>query len=215
MKPTVIAVSGYSGSGKSTVVTQLSRKLKCAALYFDDYASRKDFPEDLNAWLREGGDPNVIKTPLLQHHLMQLLNGEPVELRKGNGWAEEYGIAHDKSKAEMIMPSSFIIVEEPFGKERKEIMNFVDFVVYLDVEPEVALARRVHNLIHCLRNDPEALIGFLDHFLFDYMYRGVKEMYREVGNKVKANADLIVHANESIDEIVVNISDFIENQRQL
>ncbi|RCX21458.1 uridine kinase [Fontibacillus phaseoli] len=209
MKTRVIAVSGYSGAGKSTVVSQLSKSLNCPALFFDDYASRRDFPNDLNAWLKEGGDPNAVSTPLLQNHLIQLRSGQPIERVKGNGWAKEYGIGHSEKEVMTIMPGPLILIEEPFGGERRELKDLIDFVIYLDLEPEIALARRIHDLIQHLRNDSESLINLLDHFLFDYLYGGIRDMYFETGKKVKANSDLIIDANKNIDGIVLEISEWI------
>jgi uridine kinase len=209
MKPMVIAVSGYSGAGKSTVVSHLSKRFNCAALFFDDYASRKDFPIDLTVWLKEGGNPNLIRTPLLRNDLIQLLNGHPVELVKGNGWAKEYGINHEQNDVQIIKPSPLLIVEEPFGREREEIKDLVDIVVYLNLEPEIALGRRIHDLIKYLRSDSEVLINLLDHFLYDYLFQGVRDMYVEIGKRVISNSDLIINANNNIKEIVDEISEMI------
>lgn len=208
MKTMVIAVSGYSGSGKSTVVTQLSKIINCTTLFFDDYVSRRDFPEDLKSWLKNGGDPNIISTPLLCNHLTQLKNGQPIKLVKGNGWAKEYGIS-PAEEVQSKIPSPLIIVEEPFGRERKEIEALIDRVIYLDIEPEVALARRIYDLIKSLKNDSEVLMNLLDHFLFDYLHQGVKDMYMETGKRVRANSDVIINANKDIDEIVLDVSEWI------
>lgn len=165
MKPLVIIVSGYSGSGKSTLVTELAREIPSAvALYFDDYASRKDFPEDITNWISNGGDVDFITTPLLQTHLRKLMNGKSVSFIKGNGWAKEYGIENHNKEEITIQPGQIIILEEPFGRERKEIREFIDYVIYIDIEPEIALGRRIYDLITFLRSDSTVLINLLDHF---------------------------------------------------
>lgn len=195
-KPLVVAVSGYSGSGKSTLVVELAKELRCVTtLFFDDYASRRDFPASIVEWVQDGGDPNVIKTPLLREHLISLINGKSVAMNKGNGWAEEYGISRPEEVVD-LKPAKIILIEEPFGKERDELSDLIDMVIYLDVSPEVSLGRRVYDLIKNLKHDPEVLINLLDHFLFDYLYGGVKEMYILNGVRVKEKADLIVDANQ-------------------
>lgn len=209
MKPMVIAVGGYSGAGKSTVVARLASQMNGAALYFDDYASRSDFPEDIPAWLRDGSDPNAISAPLLREHLLQLMDGQSVELVKGNGWAKEYGVNPPPAEVKAIAPSSIIFIEEPFGRERDELRDLIDMVVYLELKPEIALARRVHDLNRYLRHDPDVLLNLLDRFLFDYLYGGVREMYVTIGDRVKFNSDLIIHANRSIDTIIEEICDRI------
>jgi uridine kinase len=186
-----------------------------SSFFFDDYASQKDFPNDLNSWLRDGGDPNDIATPLFHNHLIKLINGQPIELVKRNGWAEEYGLSHTEGEVQIIMPSPLIIVEEPFGRKRQELKHLIDFVIYLDIEPEIALGRRIHDLIQYLRNDSEVIINLLDHFLFDYLYQGVKDMYIEIGKKVKVNSNLIINANRNIDDIVLEISELIRRKKGL
>ncbi|EFU39482.1 hypothetical protein PVOR_24424 [Paenibacillus vortex V453] len=49
----------------------------------------------------------------------------------------------------------------------------------------------------------------LDHFLYDYLYQGVKDMYMKVGKKVKANADLIINANKNMEDIIFEVSELM------
>ncbi|WP_049894820.1 nucleoside/nucleotide kinase family protein [Paenibacillus antibioticophila] len=200
-RPFVVVISGYSGSGKSTLINALSNSLpSCVPMYFDDYASKGDFPEDIKSWVDYGGDPNVIKTPELKKHIIELINGNSVTLNKGNGWAKEYGISFDPVSVE-LHPSDYIILEEPFGNLREEVREFVDMVIYLDVRPEISLARRVYDLNKYLKNDPATLVHLLDHFLSDYLYGGVREMYHLNGIRVKENANLVVDTSGNLDEV--------------
>ncbi|WP_040951446.1 uridine kinase family protein [Gorillibacterium massiliense] len=201
-KPFVVAVSGYSGSGKSKLVIELAKVLaNSVPLFFDDYASRKDFPESIADWIHSGGNPNDIKTPLLREHLICLINGESVIVDKKIGWAEEYGIVKLKEEIE-LKPGKIILLEEPFGKQREEVADLIDFVIYLDISPELSLGRRIYDLIKNLKHDPEALLSLLDHFLSDYLYGGVREMYLLNGIRVKDKAELIIDANQEIHDVV-------------
>jgi len=52
---TVVSVSGPSGSGKSSLVHALVKRLPNAfSLHFDDYKEITRFPEDLALWVRDG-----------------------------------------------------------------------------------------------------------------------------------------------------------------
>lgn len=207
-KPFVVAFSGYSGSGKSTLINHLAQVLPSSvSLFFDDYASRRNFPSDIVSWIQRGGDSNEITTPLLKEHLLRLLNREPVHLNKSNGWAEEYGVNNPAQEIE-LSPADYILLEEPFGKLRNEMLGLIDMLIYLDVDPEVSLGRRIHDLVKCLKSDPEVLINLLDHFLYDYLYGGVREMYFINGIRVKDQANLIVDARAELGNNVV----FIKNE---
>ncbi|MFD0698133.1 hypothetical protein ACFQZT_29075 [Paenibacillus sp. GCM10027628] len=190
------------------MVTELARAIPSAvALYFDDYASRKDFPENIIDWISTGGDVDVITTPLLQAHLSQLMNGKGVSFIRGNGWAKEYGIENHNKEEITIQPSKIIILEEPFGRERMEIREFIDYVIYIDIEPEIALGRRIYDLIKFLRSDSTVLINLLDHYLFDYLNNGIREMYVEIGKRVRENSDLVIKGRVRLEDniqIVLN-----------
>jgi len=202
-KPLVVAVSGYSGSGKSTLINGLVNSLSSSVpLFFDDYASKRDFPKDIGSWIAEGGDPSIIKTPLLREHLNSLINRRPIQLVKSSGWAEEYGVTITPQVVE-LMPADYILLEEPFGKLRPEMRDLIDLVIYMELSLEVALGRRIHDLIKHLKNDPEVLISLLDHFLFDYLYGGVKEMYKLNGYKVMKDSDLVIDANAELADNVL------------
>ncbi|WP_379138854.1 hypothetical protein [Paenibacillus sp. sgz500958] len=212
MKPIVVVVSGHSGSGKSTVVTELAKRLNCAYLLFDNYASKADFPNDITQWVQEGCDPNVIQTPKLREDLLRLLSGSSVERSSGSGWAKEYYSTETNNKLEQIKPTDIILIEEPFGREREELAEFIDLVIYLDVATEIALARRVLDLVRAeqLRSDPEGLVTLLDHFLFDYLHTGVREMFLSIGSRVMNNCDLLVDSTKDVEEIVENIANKIK-----
>ena len=69
----VIAVTGTSGAGKTTLVRAVARLLGDApTLFFDDYEATPTYPQDWTAWWRAGGDPNAVKTPRLAADLRAL-----------------------------------------------------------------------------------------------------------------------------------------------
>jgi uridine kinase len=173
----VIAVSGPSGAGKSTAVRNLVARLDGAiALYFDDYEASSTYP-DMTQWLAQGADPNQFQTPLLSADLRVLHAGKAIALPH-NG-----EIAH---------PAHVIVLEEPFGRERAEIADLIDFVVCIDLPLEIALARRLLRMLGLFLADqtPDAFAKQLQSFLPWYIESG-RDLYRAMQQLVLQNCDLI------------------------
>lgn len=113
-KPQVIAISGASGAGKTTIVKQLAKTLNCQYLLFDQYIDTNTYPSDMKSWLNKGANVSLIKTPRLVTALQRCL-------------LENHG--------------DFIFIEEPFGKQRNSMSAFIDHVVLLDTPLTTCLTR--------------------------------------------------------------------------
>jgi len=110
----VIAVSGASGAGKTTIVKQLATKFDSQFLLFDHHTSDDTYPNDMKKWFESGANVSAIKTPDFVRALQELIANST---------------------------SEYIFVEEPFGKERDSISALIDYVVLLDQPLELCLAR--------------------------------------------------------------------------
>jgi dephospho-CoA kinase len=71
----------------------------------------------LKKWVSEGCNPNDFVTPKMVEDLNSLRNQG-----NGDGW---------------------VIVEEPFGRGRNTMTGLIDFVVCIDIPPEIAFARTI------------------------------------------------------------------------
>lgn len=134
----IIAISGISGAGKTTMVKLLADKFNCPFLLFDDHTDINTYPQNMKNWLKNGANVSLIKTPELVRSLKQLIS-------KNN--------------------DRFIFIEEPFGKERAVMSSLIDYVILLDQPLELCLTRIIKR--HTEHTDPNSLqsiSNFLDKY---------------------------------------------------
>ena len=110
----VVAISGISGAGKTTIVKELAKEFGCPFLLFDDHTDKNTYPQNMKNWLINGANVSLIKTPKFVTSLESLI------LKNRN---------------------RFIFIEEPFGKERDSMSSLIDYVVLLDQPMELCLSR--------------------------------------------------------------------------
>lgn len=160
-KTKVIAISGASGAGKTTVVSQLAKALKCPFLLFDDYIDKDTYPKNMKSWLNDGANVSLIQTPKFVSALQETIS-------------------------QSMTP--YIFIEEPFGKERKTMLPFIDYVVLLDHPLEFCLSRIIKR--HTAKANSDSinsissyLVKYEDHF---------RDIYKEAVRQVRMNSDLII-----------------------
>ena len=151
----VVAISGVSGSGKTSVVKQLSAAFSCPYLLFDDHTDEGTYPKDMKLWSEKGADVSEIQTPRFMTALVSLLK---------------------------TSKSQYIFIEEPFGRQRDSMSSLIDYVVLLDQPMEVCLSRVImRNIRHpssdSLTSIPNYLAMYDDHFR--EIYIAVTKQIRE------------------------------------
>jgi uridine kinase len=134
----VIAISGASGAGKTTIVQKLSAEFACPFLLFDHHTDKNTYPSNMKTWLKHGANFSLIKTPKFTRALQTLVT---------------------KST------SPFVFIEEPFGKERRAMNSLIDYVVLLDQPLELCLTRIIkRHTIQANENSLTSIDGFLDKY---------------------------------------------------
>ena len=205
----VIAISSVSGGGKTTLVKRTVDLLQGTAIFFDDYASVSEYPSDIKKWVDDGADVNEWKTPQFARDLAALKRGESIVSPKD-------GVS--------ILPSEYIVIEEPMGRKRLEMTHLIDFVAVIETPLEIALSRRLlrdfipsstEEIEKGTRDQLAATLGQivsnLKGFLEGYLHV-VRDIYITVHEQAKENCDLVLDGSLSVDELAQQIVTAVETK---
>ena len=183
---TIIGIAGASGAGKSRLANQLHERMResfthrdVTILNEDSYYRRRD---DLKYEEREEinyDHPDAIEHELLIRHLIQLRNGNPVDVPQ-----YDYAQHNRDSKTVSLESSTVLILEGILILHGPEVRELLDLKVFVDVPLDICLSRR-------LRRDIEDRGRSLDSVLSQY-HSTVRPMFFEYIDPSKNYADLIV-----------------------
>jgi len=140
--PFVIGICGGSGSGKTTLLKRLSESfsnLSTAVFSMDNYY----FPIEKQAMDKNGivnfDLPTALNEVKLTSDLMQLIQGEPIEVKE-----YFFNAPPDKNVLITIEPADLLIVEGLFLFHYKEVSKAIDYSVFVDVDHGIQLDRRLY-----------------------------------------------------------------------
>ncbi len=138
----IIGICGGSGSGKTTLLKRLSKHfqdLHPSIFSMDNYYRPIHFQH-----VDENGEinfdlPSALNEDHLVSDLQQLMRGEPIEVIEYH-----FNAPPDKHVLITIQPSDLVIVEGLFLFHYPGVRNALDFSVFIDVDLEVQLDRRLY-----------------------------------------------------------------------
>ena len=189
-KPFIIAISGTSGTGKTTLARMLVKRLDdTVCLHTDEFADETSFPADPEKWYNEGADLDVIDTPRLAECLSKLSVGLSAAGSDGK---------------DSIKPHRIVIVDEHFGRMRKQVAGYFDLVIYIDAPLEVSLARGIRRTIEVgseVGHSSEESLDFIRRFIENYLDRSWREVYKYNKERVRPTCDLILDGLRSPDAL--------------
>ncbi|MEZ6125312.1 MAG: hypothetical protein R3C49_19360 [Planctomycetaceae bacterium] len=126
----VIAICGTMGSGKSTAIARLQSRLpNCETLFEDDFnpAPLKSLDE-VQEWFEAGGRVSEFDLSALVQQL----------------------------RAATSAGRAIVLLETQFGRMHPALRPLIDLQCWIDVEPDLALARKVTQLARQFAGDAES-----------------------------------------------------------
>ena len=179
---TIIGIAGGTGSGKTTVVKQISKALPphCAAVlpldsYYNDTTGMT--PEERAAINFD--HPDAFDWKLLSEHIKMLRNGEAIE-------QPTYSYIESNRQKETIHvePKPVIIIEGIMCLHYKKLRDMMDLKIFVDTDADVRLIRNI-------RRDVVERGRTVDMVL-DRYEKVLKPMHEQFIEPTKKFADLII-----------------------
>ena len=195
----VIGICGGSGSGKSTLARLISQSLSCSSriigldCYYRDH-SELPFEERVHINYDE---PDVFDFDELYEDIKLLMDGKPITTK-----GYDYANHRRADSPELIYPTDVLILEGIHMFRDKRITDLMSLKVYMHVDVDVCLLRRV-------RRDMMKRGRSIENITEQYLAT-VKPMYEEYISKYIKEADFAVMGGgknpKAIDAITAYIS---------
>lgn len=181
-KPLVIGIAGGSGSGKTTVSKEISKRLPADrvliltedAYYNDNSALSMDERKKINY-----DHPNAYDTNLLIEQLQDLLDGKAIELPTYN-----FNILSRAKDTIHVEPADIIILEGILVLASEELRKFMDIKLFVDADDDIRFIRR-------LQRDTQERGRSIDWIISQYLTT-VKPSYNQFVEPSKKYADIII-----------------------
>lgn len=177
----VVGIAGGSASGKTSIIKKLKKIFKDEILMIghDFYYWNNDNLSMEERKKLNYDHPKSFETEKLIEDLKTLKKGKSVNLP-----IYDYTIHTRKKETLKVFPKPVIIVEGILILENKELRDLMDIKVYVDVDSDIRLIRR-------LLRDTKERGRSVDSVLTQYL-KTVKPMHEEFIEPSKKHADLII-----------------------
>ncbi len=200
-KPLIIGITGGSGSGKTTFITELkkafSKKELCVISQDDYYRPIHKQPIDSKG-VEDFDQPKSIDKNAFVNDVKRLIKGKKVK-------REEYTFnnKHVKPKLLVFRPAPVIIVEGIFVLHFKKMQPLLDLKIFLDAKENLKVIRRIKR-DKVERNYP------LDDVLYRYEHH-VMPTFEKYILPYRDEADLVVNNNAEMSGGLKVVKGFISN----
>lgn len=195
-KSLVIGISGGSGSGKTALANALADALlpRVSVRLSQDRYYRSLVGD---AACHNFDDPQALDWELFAAQLEQLRGGQAVE-------APDYCfVTHRRVGSSRITSAEIVILEGTLILSRPEIANQLDLAVYIDIEPDVRVLRR---LVRDLKERGRTVDSVVEQYL-----GSVRPMHARFVAPSMERAHLVL-TDGPVDDWTASVLDWLETQ---
>ena len=205
MKPLIIAISGGSASGKSTVVSEIVNRLKSvdvSVICHDDYYKDQSHLTMEERIQTNYDHPSSLDNDLFVEHLHTLMAGKSIEKPVYDF------VTHNRKKETItIKPTKVIFIEGILVLEEKRIRDCADVKIFVKSDEDIRFIRR-------LKRDIDERGRSMDNVISQYLST-VKPMFNKFINPSSRYADIIIPNDNkhdvAVDFLVAKIKDILNS----
>jgi len=182
MEPVVVGVAGGTGSGKTTVATEILRRAGTDHISFIQhdayYKDLSDLPMAQRA-MQNFDHPDALDNDLLISHLQELKAGRPIELP-----VYDFTTHSRTSRTVTVEPFPVILVEGILIFADEELRQLMDVRIYVDTDADIRFIRR-------LQRDIAERSRTMESVIHQYLAT-VRPMHQEYVEPSKRHANVII-----------------------
>lgn len=150
----VIGITGGSGSGKTTIVQEISKVNRdFVFIAQDNYYRSAAYVSNTNITAFNFDQPNAFDTDLLVEHLKRLKARKPIDM-------PQYDFVHHSRMEETVVvePKHLVILEGLMILYDKRLRDLMDLRIYVDTPDDIRFIRRLQRDINERGRTTESVI---------------------------------------------------------
>ncbi|MCJ0969262.1 uridine kinase [Mammaliicoccus sciuri] len=204
-KTTIIGIAGGSGSGKTSVTSEIMKNLDgySVALIEQDYYYKDQSHMSFEDRLKTNYDhPFAFDNERLRQDLTRIKDGHVIEVP-----TYDYSNHTRSDKTIRFEPKDVIILEGIFALENEDLRNLMDVKIYVDTDADLRILRR---LTRDIKERGRTMESVIDQYL-----SVVRPMHIQFIEPTKKYADIIIPEGGSnkvaIDIMTTKIQSLVKN----
>lgn len=204
-KTTIIGIAGGSGSGKTSVTSEIMKNLDgySVALIEQDYYYKDQSHMSFEDRLKTNYDhPFAFDNERLVQDLTSIKDGNAIEVP-----TYDYANHTRSEKTIRFEPKDVIILEGIFALENEDLRNLMDVKIYVDTDADLRILRR---LTRDIKERGRTMESVIDQYL-----SVVRPMHIQFIEPTKKYADIIIPEGGSnkvaIDIMTTKIQSLVKN----